>query len=104
MPEAHRVILTAEALSNLEGIARYIRQHSPQNAAAVATAILDTVDSLAEMPTRFRRVGTSRKRGTPVHSVVVRPFIIYYRVDANPPSVHVLFVRHGSRRQPRTFP
>src|SRR5829696_7191981 len=31
MPATHRVIITAEALANLEEIAGYIRQHSPQS-------------------------------------------------------------------------
>jgi plasmid stabilization system protein ParE len=104
MPDSHRVIVTAEAFSNLTSIAQYIRQHSPQNAAAVAEALLNAIDSLASMPDRFKRVGTSRKRGTPVHGMVVRPFIVYHRVEADPPTVYVLNVRHGSRRQPRRFP
>jgi len=104
MADTHRVILTAEALSNLEGIARHIRQRSPQNAATVAETILDAIDSLTSMPSRFRLVGKSRKHGTPVHAMVVRPFIVYYRVEDRPPAVYVLHVRHGRRRQPRRFP
>ena len=104
MPDTHRVILTAEALTGLDQIARYIRNHSPQNAAAVAGAILDAIDSLGQMPTRFKQIGKSRTRGTPIHALVVRPFIIYYRVEDRPPAVYVLEVRHGSRRQPRRFP
>ena len=104
MPDTHRVILTSEALTGLENIARYIRKHSPQNAAAVASAILNAIDSLGQMPTRFKRAGNSRTRGTRIHALVVRPFIIYYRVEDQPPTVYVLQVRHGSRRQPRRFP
>ena len=103
MPATYRVILTNEALSDLEGIADYIRQHSPQNAATVAEKILDAIDSLATMPKRFKRVGKSRKRGTPVHAMVVRPFIVYYRVAEPPGAVFILNVRHGARRQPRRF-
>jgi plasmid stabilization system protein ParE len=100
----HRIVLTAEALANLQAIARYIRGHSPQNAASVAESLLDAIDGLASMPDRFRRAGISRQRGTPVHAMVVRPFIVYYRIDAHPAAVFVLQVRHGSRRQPRRFP
>jgi plasmid stabilization system protein ParE len=103
MPGTHRVILTADALLDLEGIARYIYQDSPQNAAAVAEKILDALDSLSSMPARFRRVGRSRERGSPVHAMVVRPFIVYFRVDHTPATVYVLTVRHGRRRQPRRF-
>ena len=103
MANTHRVLLTAEALADLEAFAGYIRRDSPQNAAEIATRILDAIDSLASMPTRFRKAGVSRKRGTPVHSMVVRPFIIYYRVNHQPPAVFILNVRHGKRRQPRRF-
>jgi plasmid stabilization system protein ParE len=103
MPDTHRVILTTDALRDLECIAQYIRRDSPQNAAAVAQTVLEAIDSLALMPGRSRRVGKSRKRGSPVHAMVVRPFIVYFRVEADPAVVYILSVRHGRRRQPRRF-
>lgn len=103
MTDRHRVILTAAALSDLEGIARFIRAQSPQNAAAVANAILNGIDSLEFMPARFKVVGNSARRRTPVHGMVIRPFIVYYRVEAHRPDVYVLHIIHGSRRQPRRF-
>ena len=57
MPDTHRVILTGDALGDLEDIADFIRRHSPQNAAAVAKQILDAIDSLAFLPARFKQVG-----------------------------------------------
>jgi plasmid stabilization system protein ParE len=59
------------------------------------------IDSLASKPQRYKQVGKSRKLGSSVHAVVVRPFIIYYRIDAE--AVHVLNVRRGARRQPKRF-
>ena len=103
MADTHRVILTAEALHDLEGIAQCIREQTPQAAASVAESILDAIDSLTFMPGRFRQVGKSRKRGSPVHAMVVRPFIVYYRLEAGSAAVHVLHIRHGRRQQPRRF-
>lgn len=103
MLDTHRVILTGEALADLQAIAHFIRQHSPQNAETVADTILQAIDSLAAMPERFKLVGKSRKRGSPVHAMVVRPFIVYYRIDEISKAVHVLNVTHGARRQPRRF-
>jgi plasmid stabilization system protein ParE len=40
MADTHRVILAADALADLEAIADYIHQSSPQNAATVAERIL----------------------------------------------------------------
>jgi plasmid stabilization system protein ParE len=103
MRDTHRVILTEGARNDLKGIAFFIRQRSPQNAASVAEAILKAIDSLAIMPDRFKQIGISRKRGSPIHAMVVRPFILYYRIDNSPETVHVLYVVHGARRQPRRF-
>jgi plasmid stabilization system protein ParE len=61
MADTHRVLITADALADLQAIAAHIRRDSPQNAAAVAERIIDAIDSLESMPTRFRRAGTSRK-------------------------------------------
>jgi plasmid stabilization system protein ParE len=51
------------------------------------------------MPDRFKQVGKSRKRGTPIHSIVARPFLVHYRVSELPPSVHILTIRHGACRR-----
>ena len=103
MSQTHLVRITGEALADLEHIADYIRRQSPQNAAMVAGRIVDAIDSLSFMPGRFRQVGKSRTRGSPVHAMVVRPFIIYYRVDEQPKAVFILNVVHGARKQPRGF-
>src|SRR5437868_4231293 len=103
MPESYHVILTQQAFSDLEAIAQYIRQQSPQNAVEVADFILDAIDSLESMPERFRRVGNSRKRGTIIHALVVTPFVIYYRVDKAVSAVHILNIAHGAKRPPRRF-
>ncbi|HEY8665622.1 MAG TPA: type II toxin-antitoxin system RelE/ParE family toxin [Tepidisphaeraceae bacterium] len=103
MSDTHRVILTADALGDVQDIADYIRQNSPQNAASIAETILNAIDSLAFMPNRFRQAGRSRKRGSPVRAMVVRPFIIYYRIEDSPAAVYIVHIRHGKRRQPRRF-
>src|SRR4051812_6496752 len=103
MPDSFRVLITNEGLTDLEGIAEYIRRDSPQNALGVAQMIVAAIDSLSSMPERFRLVGKSRKRGSAVHALVVHPFIIYYRIDASIQTVYVLHVIHGARRQPKRF-
>ncbi len=95
MPETYRVILTEACLAALEEIARYVRQDSPDTAVSVAKAMVDAIDSLETMPRRGRHVGTSRRRRSPVHALVARPFIIYYRIAEQPRVVYVLTVIHG---------
>jgi plasmid stabilization system protein ParE len=103
VPQTHQVRITREALDDLERIAGYIRGQAPKNAATVAARLVDAIDSLAFMPGRFKEVGRSRKRGSPIHGMVVRPFIIYYRIDEQQTAVFVLNIVHGARRQPKRF-
>lgn len=104
MAVTRRIIITDEALANLESTVDHISKSSPQNAALVADRIVQAIDSLSFMPDRFRRAGKSRTRGTPVHAMVVGPFIVYYRVEQHASAIHVINVRHGHQRQPRGFP
>ena len=104
MAAAFRTFITDEALADLESIFNYISTHSPQNARNVVGRLLDAVDSLDRMPSRHKIVGRSRQNNSPVHSMVVRPYIVYYRVDVQRSWVFVLTIRHGARKQPRRFP
>jgi plasmid stabilization system protein ParE len=88
----------------LRGIFDYIEEHSEQNAPRMVEQILNEIDGLTRMAMRFKRVGRSKKRGSPVHAMVVHPYIVYYRVEEAERMVFVLSVRHGARRQPRRFP
>ena len=101
MADTHLVKIMPSAVRDLRAIAKYIRRHSPQNAASVCEQLLREIDGLGFMPQRFKQVGRSRKRKCSVHAVHVRPYIIYYRVETD--AVIVFNVRHGARRQPRHF-
>jgi toxin ParE1/3/4 len=103
MPGNYRVNITREALADLQGIFDYIQQDSAENAARMIERIMDEIDSLKTMASRYKLVGRSRKRGTPVHSMVVRPYIVYYRVDEQRREVSIMSIRHGHRKQPRRF-
>jgi plasmid stabilization system protein ParE len=103
MPDAYQVRITPRASSDLEEIFDYIRQFSPQNAGTMIERLMDAIDGLEMFPSRFRSSGRSRKRGNPVHSCVVRPYTVYYRLDEQNRVVVILTVRHGARRQPRRF-
>ncbi|HZZ44372.1 MAG TPA: type II toxin-antitoxin system RelE/ParE family toxin [Tepidisphaeraceae bacterium] len=95
--------LTKEAMADIQNIYDHIEQDSPQNAAKVVREILAGADSLSFMPTRFRQVGKSISRGSPVHAVVIRPFILYYRIEHHSRVLFVLSIYHGRQQQPQRF-
>ena len=103
MPDLYHVKITAKALQNIQKIFDDIQKDSPQNAAIMIERILDAIDDLEFMPSRFRAAGRSRKHGNVMHSRVVRPYIIYYRIDEPVKAVFIVEIRHGARRQPRGF-
>ena len=103
MPERYRINITDEALEHIRTIFEYISQHSRLNAAKVIEKLLNEIDDLGMMPGRFRVAGRSKGRGTPVHARVVRPYLVYYRIDEPGRTVFITAVRHGARKQPRKF-
>ena len=53
---AHTIVWSGEALSDIEGIAEFIRRNSIYYAEQVVTSLLETGELLAEQPTRGRIV------------------------------------------------
>lgn len=104
MAEDDQVRMTLEAASDLEKIYSYVSLDSPQNAIELIERILNAVESLAFMPSRFRMVGSSRGKAFHVHAMVVKPFVVYYRIETGARVVFILTIQHGRRRQPRRFP
>jgi|ERR1700722_1942334 len=102
-PATFRIRITTEASSDLAAIFDYIWRDSAQNARRVADRILAAVDGLEFMPSRFKIAGKSRATGASVHAMVVRPYIVYYRVEEALAAVFIVTIRHGARRQPKSF-
>jgi plasmid stabilization system protein ParE len=89
-PPARPVIWTERALNELEAIRAYIGAVKPLAAQRMAARLIAAAEDLAEYPARYRTAGAVREL------VVIRPYIIRYRITAN--SVVILRIRHGARR------
>ena len=96
--------MSREASRDLESIYKYLEQDSPQNAADVLEYLLANIDALEILPRRHHVYRQPRGSVPAVHAMPVPPFIVYYRVMDADGVVRVLTVRHGARRQPRSFP
>jgi plasmid stabilization system protein ParE len=84
------IVWSAEARANLIAIRSYVSEFNPRAAERLAEALIETVESLAEMPDRGRSVGRGRRE-----LAAVRPYLIRYRVETD--RVLILRVRHGAR-------
>ena len=80
MSPAFHIILSKEAACDLEALHEYIGKDSPQNAAKVVGRILDGIESLENFPHRNVVETRSGRIKSPVRSLPVKPYVIYFRV------------------------
>ncbi|WP_019904572.1 type II toxin-antitoxin system RelE/ParE family toxin [Methylobacterium sp. 77] len=89
-----RLLLSRRAAHDLDEIAAYITQTSPQAAENVQARLTDALRTLAEQP----HAGRSMGRGLRLFAVPRLPYLIIYRVDTIAGVVAVATIRHGARR------
>jgi toxin ParE1/3/4 len=87
---------TTAAASDLENIADYLFEKTPQNAARVIREICDAVFALRIYPNRGR---AGKKPGTRELVLPSLPYIVVYTVASD--VVHVARILHGAQDWPR---
>ena len=97
----YSLIITPRAADDLVRIQDFISKNSVQNADAMTNRILDSLEPLREFPHRSVVDLEHPRLVYPVRTIVVRPYIIYFRVLEDQKVVRVLHVRHGARRRPK---
>lgn len=100
MPQQYRVIIQPRASRDLAAICAYIEQTSPKNAVAMAQRLLFAIESLQHLPHRCKVYRSHRDKALIIHSMSIRPFILYYRVSDPTQLVDVIAIVHGARQQP----
>jgi len=99
MPDQYRVILSGEALENLEQIFDYISKDSVANAAKVVDRLIREAESLEIFPHRYAVDQRGRKLPFEVRLMPVPPYRVIYRIIESPRAVRVLTIRHGRQKQ-----
>lgn len=87
------VVLTAEAEADLEGIASYVAEQSPQSALALIRGLREKCVSLADAPRGYPLVPRYEHKG-----IRRRPsgnYLIFYRVGHD--AIEVIHILHGAR-------
>jgi len=85
-----RIVWTAPAIEDLEGLVRYIAQGDATAAVQVGDKIVDHVGVLADFP-EIGPVYRRRPAGD-VRQIICRPFRIFYRVERARQLVEILHV------------
>ena len=101
MPQNYVVIVQAEAFRDLDEILDHVGRQSSQGAAQLIDRLWNAMQSLSEFPRRYKVYRTRKDPRYAIHSMPVRPYVVYYRVSDSPACVRILTVRHAARRRPR---
>jgi toxin ParE1/3/4 len=91
-----KLYYTPRAVSDLEAIAEYLQPRSPQGAARVRVAILETLRNLVQFPHIGRR-----QTAETVRKIAVRKYkyLVYYSLDEAAEEIVVLTIQHGARER-----
>lgn len=97
MVPQYQVRLTPRTISDLRDIFHYIERFSHQNARRMVKRLFDAMMKLEILPYRYAvpRVGVVKDKE--IRCMVVRPYLVFYRIDEDHKQVFILHVRHGAR-------
>lgn len=102
---AYRVLISDEALSDLDSITGFIKEHGSADLARKwLQGVLEAIGALSSMPERCSLAPEAADVGAPVrlllHGRRNRAFQIFFLIveSKKDPSVRVLHVRHWARR------
>ncbi len=87
---------TTAAASDLENIADYLFEKTPENAARLIREICDAVFALRIYPNRGR---PGKKSGTRELVLPALPYIVVYKVEGD--VLHIARILHGAPQWPR---
>ncbi len=91
-----RLRWTSAAADDLENIANYLFEKTPENAARLIREIYDAPPTLKSFPNRGR---AGKKEGTRELVMPSLPYIIVYQVRGD--TVHIVRILHSSQDWPR---
>jgi toxin ParE1/3/4 len=80
-----------------------MEQDSPQNARTVLQRLLDSIDSLEQLPQRYTIYERDKRLRNHVRMMPVMTFLVYYRIFEQQEAVQIMSVQHGARRRPRSI-
>jgi toxin ParE1/3/4 len=96
---AHRIVWSRTAERDLRSLVRYISKDSPQRAEAFGYRIIAQVEMLCEHPHLGREVPEFSQ--PELREVIVSPYRVVYKVNAEMLLIEILRVWHAARDTPQ---
>jgi toxin ParE1/3/4 len=92
----YKVILSPEAIQQLEQSVRLIAKDNPDAARRFGFKLLDRTELLSNFP----ELGREYRKRPGVRRLLCKPYFIYYRVKRETKVVEVMDFWHSARREP----
>ena len=91
----YSIILSPKAVGNLETIVRYIALNNPEAARKVGHNLLDKTKELGQFPFRGQKV--PEFNNPDIRQVILKPYRIVYRVEADKGRISIARFWHSSQ-------
>jgi toxin ParE1/3/4 len=95
---AHRIIWSRTSQRDLRSLVTYISKDSPQRAQHFGYRIVANVEMLHEHPLMGRIVPEFHQQN--LHEIIVPPYRIIYRINAESELIEVIRIWHAARDTP----
>ena len=95
----YSVSITDLAKQDIRRIASYIRNdlHEPEIAKQMAETIVDTIQTLEDMPLRVKPVNDERLAGKGIRGLGIESYTAFFRVDDRQKTVEIIRVLYSRR-------
>ena len=95
--DRYDILLTTDALEDINEITKYIREKfaSPTLAEKYFNELFDTVKSLEYMPGRFEKVTMKYIKRDNIRKIIYKNFLVFYHIDEEKQNVYILRVRYA---------
>ncbi len=102
---SYEIIMTPDSVADLIGLREYIAitLSAPDTALKYIRTIRREIGALSEMPGRFKTVDEEPWHSRGIRRMIVKSFIVYFRIDEPAKKVYVLAVIYSKRDQMRTL-
>ena len=93
---AFKILYQTRALSDLEEIFEWSREHHPDTTERFGNELFDYLDRLKAFP----YLGAAIRSGSrPRRRLIYPPLLIDYRIDERREAIRILRIQHAARRQ-----
>ena len=91
-----KIIFSPQAIADLGIIVRRVAKNNPLAAKKIGLSLIDRVAILQNFPD----LGSAYRKRPNVRKLLIKPYLVFYRVDPVKGQIDILRYWHGARQEP----